>query len=109
MRDKRGAYFDVDGFLHIAPDYSNSLLATVIVSGRMSPAIFLSIYRRVSTVYVNGRRNRRMRTRMERAIRNATPSTQSTGGSARPSGSLLASLTPISRLECKRATLEIRS
>jgi len=109
MRDKRGAYFDVDGFLHIAPDYFDFLLATVVVCERMSPAIFLSIYRRVSAVYGNGRGNKGTRTRMERAIRNATPSTQSTGGSARPSGSLLASLTPISRLECRRARLEIRS
>ena len=99
MRDKRGAYFDVDGFLHIAPDYFDSLLATVIVCERMSPVLFLSIHRRVNSVKIE---EVGMRTRMERAIRMATPSTQSTGpawplGSRDlPSGT---SLTPIPRLE----------
>jgi len=52
MTDKRGAYFDVDGFLHIAPDFFHSLLATGIVCERMSPVLFLSIHRRVNSVKI---------------------------------------------------------
>jgi len=94
-------YFDLDSFLHVVPNHFESLLVTVIIFKRTSPVLFLQ-YTEESMVY-NGRGDKGMRTRTERAIRMATPCTQWIGGPAWPSGPLDVTpgppFTPIARLE----------